>query len=68
MKLKSTTVYFTTQESEATRLIEKIKENSDGDVIKQEIKTKKHGDYGEYYETTVTEEFTTSKSVLENGY
>lgn len=67
-KLKVTTKYFATQEGEGQNLIEKSKEQTDGQIVKQQIDRKNHGDYGEYFEVTVVEELTTSKSILENGY
>lgn len=66
--LKQESKYFTTQESEASDLIQKVKNETDGEVKKQTIDKKNHSDYGEYFEVTILEEFTTSKSVLENGY
>lgn len=68
VKLQQTTKYFTVQESEANALIENAKEESNGDIVKQQINMKNHKDYGPYYELTIKEEFTTSKSVLENGF
>lgn len=68
VKLEKTTKYFTVQESEAKALIDKTKEETNGEVVKQQINLKNHKDYGPYYELTIKEEFTTSKSVLENGY
>lgn len=68
VKLQQTTKYFVTQEAEAKSIIEKIKEETSGDLTKQQIDMKLHKDYGEYFEVTLTENFTTSRSVLENGY
>ena len=68
VKLEKTTKYFTVQEAEAKALIDKTKEETNGEVVKQQIDLKNHKDYGPYYELTIKEEFTTSKSVLENGY
>lgn len=68
VKLEQTTKHFAVQEVEANQLIEQAKENSTGEVVKQQIDLKNHKDYGPYYEVTIKEEFTTSKSVLENGY
>lgn len=68
VQLEKTTKYFTVQESEAKALIDKAKEETNGEVVKQQIDLKNHKDYGPYYELTIKEEFTTSKSVLENGY
>ncbi|MGX7447114.1 hypothetical protein [Dolosigranulum savutiense] len=68
VKLGQKTTYFTTQESEAQSIIESIKEGTTGEIKKQEIKLKNHNDYGQYFEVTVEEQFTTSRSVLENGY
>jgi len=66
--LKTTKKYYATQEVEALNLIEKVKQESEGDVIKQQIDRKEHKDYGEYFEVTIVEEFTTSKNILERGY
>lgn len=68
VKLQQTTKFFTVQESEAKSLIKKAQEETTGDVVKQQIDMKHHVDYGAYYELTIKEEFTTSKSVLENGF
>lgn len=68
VKLQQTTKYFTVQETEAKSLIAKAQEETTGDVVKQQIDMKHHADYGAYYELTIKEEFTTSKSVLENGF
>ncbi|HZK46666.1 MAG TPA: hypothetical protein VFC64_01880 [Atopostipes sp.] len=68
VKLQQTSVWFAVQEVEAQSLINKAKEESTGDIVKQQIDMKNHKDYGEYYEVTIKEEFTTSRSVLENGY
>ena len=67
-KLKITTKYFATQELEGQELIEQSKDTTDGQIVKQQIDRKNHADYGEYFEVTVVEELTTSKSILENGY
>lgn len=66
--LKQESKYFTTQESEASDLIQKVKNETDGEVKKQTIDVKEHKDYGQYFEVIIVEEFTTSKSVLEQGY
>lgn len=66
--LKTTKKYYATQEVEALNLIEKVKQESEGDVAKQQIDRKEHKDYGEYFEITITEEFTNSKNILEKGY
>lgn len=68
VKLEQTTKWFCVQEVEATSLIKKVKEETKGDIVKQQIDMKDHKDYGEYFELTIKESFTTSKSVLENGY
>ncbi|MDD6905832.1 MAG: hypothetical protein PUI98_03240 [Finegoldia magna] len=68
INLKTTKKYFTTQETEANDLVEEVKEATSGEVIKSQIEVKNHKDYGKYYEVTIEEEFTNSKSVLENGY
>lgn len=67
-KLKQTTQYFTTQEAEANQIIAEIQEKSDGIILKKQIDRKGHKDYGDYFETTIVEEFTNSRSILENGY
>lgn len=68
VKLKQENTFFCTQEVEAENLIQKIKEEADGEIKKQVVQRKRHSDYGDYFELTILEEFTTSKSVLENGY
>lgn len=66
--LRTTTKYFATQEKEANDLIADVSESTNGDVIKKQIERKNHKDYGEYFEATIVEELTTSKSILENGF
>lgn len=66
--LRTTTKYFTTQEAEANDLIAKVTEESNGDLVQKQINKRIHKDYGEYFETTIVEEFTTSRSILENGF
>jgi len=66
--LKTTAKYFATQEVEGLNLIETVKKESAGDILKQQIDRKEHKDYGEYFEITIVEEFTTSKNILERGY
>lgn len=68
VKLSQKTVYFTTQERESEQLINKAKEETAGEIKKQEIKLKNHKNYGQYFEVLIEEEFTTSRSVLERGY
>jgi len=68
IKLEQTTKHFAVQESEANALIEKAKAETTGEIVKQQIDLKNHKDYGSYFEVTIKEEFTTSRSVLENGY
>lgn len=59
--------FFATSEVEADSIVEKIKEETDGTLIKRQIDTKHHKDYGDYFEVTVKEQFTTSRDVLEEG-
>lgn len=66
--LRTTTKYYATQEAECKQLIEKIKTESTGDIIKQQVDRKEHKDYGGYYEVLIVEEFTTSRNVLEGGF
>lgn len=66
--LRTTTKYYATQEVEGRELIQKVKEDTSGDIIKQQIDRKDHKDYGEYFEVTIVEEFTTSKNIMERGY
>lgn len=66
--LRTTAKYFATQEVEGLNLIEKVKKESAGDILKQQVDRKEHKDYGEYFEITIVEEFTTSKNILERGY
>lgn len=60
--------YFATTEPEAEGLIAEFKTSTKGDITKQQITKKNHAEYGPYFEITVTETFTTSRSLLENGY
>lgn len=66
--LRITTKYYATQEIEGKNLIETVKKESAGDILKQQIDRKEHKDYGEYFEVTIVEEFTTSKNIMERGY
>lgn len=66
--LQTTTKYFSTQESEANSLISEVEEKTNGTIMKKQIDRKVHREYGDYFETTIVEEFTTSRSVLENGF
>ncbi|KAA9242194.1 MULTISPECIES: hypothetical protein [Aerococcus] len=66
--LEIQTKYFTTTEEEGEKLIRDVKEKACGEVTKQEITTKKHPDYGPYYEVKIVESITTSRSILENGF
>lgn len=66
--LQKTTKYFSTQESEANSLITEVEEKTHGTIMKKQIDRKAHREYGDYFETTIVEEFTTSRSVLENGF
>lgn len=66
--LRTTTKYYATQETECKQLIEKVKTESTGDIIKQQVDRKEHKDYGGYYEVLIVEEFTTSRNVLEGGF
>lgn len=66
--LRTTTKYYATQESECRQLIEQVKTESKGDIIKQQVDRKEHKDYGGYYEVIIIEEFTTSRNVLEGGF
>lgn len=66
--LQKTTKYFSTQESEANTLITEVEEQTDGTIVKKLIDRKTHREYGDYFETTIVEEFTTSRSVLEKGF
>lgn len=68
VKLEQTTKHFAVQEAEANSLIERAKEETTGEIIKQQIDLKNHKDYGPYFEVTIQERFTTSRSVLENGF
>ncbi|OYQ68292.1 hypothetical protein [Aerococcus sp. 1KP-2016] len=68
VNLKTVNKYFASQEVEANNLVETVKNETKGEVIKSQIETKNHKDYGKYYEVTIEEEFTNSKSVLENGF
>lgn len=39
-----------------------------GSVIKQNIASKNHKDFGDYFEAQVTEEFARSKEIVEAGF
>ena len=41
---------------------------TEGSVIKQNIVSKNHKDFGDYYEAQVTEEFARSKEIVEGGF
>lgn len=67
VKLEEQTKYFCTTETEATSLVEDVKRTAKGDIKKSLISQKEHKDYGKYFEVAISEQFTTSKSILEKG-
>lgn len=66
--LQATTKFYATTREEAEREITKMIEESEGSVIKQNIVSKNHKDFGDYYEGQVTEEFAKSKEIVEGGF
>lgn len=59
--------FFSTEEAEAQQIIDRMKEETKGEIIKQQIAKRHHPNYGDYFETIIKEQFTTSKSILETG-
>lgn len=69
-KLQNTRKFYATtrKEAEAEEEIQKIIDETEGSVIKQNIVSKNHKDFGDYYEAQVTEEFARSKEIVEGGF
>lgn len=66
-KLQNTRKFYATTRKEAEE-IQKIIDETEGSVIKQNIVSKNHKDFGDYYEAQVTEEFARSKEIVEGGF
>ena len=66
--LQTTTKFYATTRSEAEDEINKMIKKTKGSVIKQNIVSKHHKDFGDYYEAQVTEEFARSKEIVEGGF
>ncbi|MDD7757848.1 MAG: hypothetical protein PT939_00180 [Aerococcus suis] len=64
VELNRKSKFFVTTEEEANRLVDEFKENTTGDISKQEIATKDHMQYGRYYEVTIEELFAKSNDIL----
>lgn len=66
--LQTTTKFYATTRKEAEAEISKMIKDTNGAVIKQNIVSKNHKDFGDYYEAQVTEEFARSKEIVEGGF
>lgn len=66
--LQNTTKFYATSREEAEKEISTMIKKSKGSVIKQNIVSKNHKDFGDYYEAQVTEEFARSKEIVEGGF
>lgn len=66
--LQTTTKFYATTRKEAEEEIAKMIKDTKGAVIKQNIVSKNHKDFGDYYEAQVTEEFARSKEIVEGGF
>lgn len=64
-KLQNTRKFYATTRKEAEEEIQKMINETEGSVIKQNIVSKNHKDFGDYYEAQVTEEFARSKEIVE---
>lgn len=67
-QLQTTTKFYAHTRDEAEKEIAKMVKKSKGAVIKQNIVSKNHKDFGDYYEAQVTEEFAKSKEIVEVGF
>lgn len=67
-QLQKTTKFYAHTRDEAETEITKMIEKTKGSVIKQNIVSKNHKDFGDYYEAQVTEEFARSKEIVEGGF
>lgn len=67
-QLQKTTKFYATTRNEAEEEITKMIDNSEGSVVKQNIVSRNHKDFGDYYEAQVTEEFAKSKEIVEGGF
>ena len=66
--LKKTSKFYASTRKEAEEEIQKMINETEGSVIKQNIVSKNHKDFGDYYEAQVTEEFARSKEIVEGGF
>lgn len=55
-------------EKKPKKRFKKMIHETEGSVIKQNIVSKNHKDFGDYYEAQVTEEFARSKEIVEGGF
>lgn len=67
-KLQNTRKFYATTRKEAEEEIQKMIHETEGSVIKQNIVSKNHKDFGDYYEAQATEEFARSKEIVEGGF
>lgn len=67
-QLQKTTKFYATTRKEAEEEIKKMLEETTGSVLKQNIVSKHHKDFGDYYEAQVTEEYARSKEIVEGGF
>lgn len=67
-QLQTTTKFYAHTRDEAEEEITKMINESEGTVVKQNIVSKNHKDFGDYYEAQVTEEFARSKEIVEAGF
>lgn len=67
-QLQKTTKFYATTRKEAEEEIQKMIDESDSSVLKQNIVAKNHKGFGAYYEAQVTEEFARSKEIVEGGF
>lgn len=67
-QLQKTTKFYAHTREEAEKEITKMINKTKGSVIKQNIASKNHKDFGDYFEAQVTEEFARSKEIVEAGF
>ena len=67
-QLQKTTKFYATTRKEAEEEITKMLKETKGSILKQNIVSKHHKDFGDYYEAQVTEEFARSKEIVEGGF
>ncbi|MDO4681107.1 MAG: hypothetical protein Q4A55_07680 [Aerococcus sp.] len=59
--------YFTQDEAEVQDLLSDLRAHTQGKIVKEQVDLKTYNAYGNYYEVTVKERYTTSKLALEMG-